>query len=77
MGYGPGSLSLPYALNVMGTNFCDAGTMVYGMPYVGFDPKSGWRNCLVELIDAMYVADIGLTGALAMFSFQGLLVGKT
>jgi hypothetical protein len=47
------------------------------MPYVGFDPKSGCRNCLVASIAAMYVADIGLTGAFAMFSFHGLLVGKT
>jgi hypothetical protein len=31
----------------------------------------------VELIEAMYVADIGLTGAFAMFWFQGLFVGKT
>ena len=31
----------------------------------------------MELIAAMYVADIGLTGAFAMFWFHGLLVGKT
>src|SRR5580692_4122633 len=47
------------------------------MPYVGFEPKSGCRNCLVESMDAMYSADIGLTGRLETFSFHGLLDGKT
>jgi hypothetical protein len=47
------------------------------MPYVGFDPKSGCRNWLVESMDAIYVADIGLTGRFATFSFQGLLDGNT
>src|ERR1700694_4798074 len=40
-GYGPGSLSLPYALKVIGTNCCEPGTTTYGMPYEGSEPKSG------------------------------------
>ena len=61
----------------MGTNGCDLGTTVYGMPYVGFEPKSGCRNCFVELMLAMYSAELGFTGSFEMFSFQGLLGGKT
>src|ERR1700694_5043198 len=47
------------------------------MPYVGFEPKSGWRNCLVELMLATYAAELGFTGADATPWFQGLFGGNT
>src|ERR1700676_4415088 len=47
------------------------------MPYVGFEPKSGWRNSLVELMLATYAAELGFTGAEAMLWFQGLFGGNT
>jgi hypothetical protein len=43
------------------------------MPYVGFEPKSGWRNCFVESMLAMYAAELGLTGSFETFSFQGVV----
>ena len=44
---------------------------------MGFEPKSAWRNCLVELMLAIYTAESGFTGACAMLWFQGLLDGNT
>src|SRR5450759_4019512 len=47
------------------------------MPYVEFEPKSAWRNCLVESMLAIYAAELGFTGTCAMLWFQGLSGGKT
>ena len=63
MGYGPGSLSDGYAVNVIGVKFaCAIATTLYGIPYVGLLPKSGCR-CVEPLgfISAMYCCECALT----------------
>src|ERR1700686_642997 len=76
-GYGPGSLSLPYAVKVMGTNGWLPGTTTKGMPYEGADPKSGGRNCLNVAMRATYALELGSTAARETSWFHALLAGKT
>ncbi len=54
MGYGPGSLSSPYAVNVTFSGVCVPATVTYGIPYSPPPPKSACRNRLPPLaaIDA-------------------------
>src|SRR5579884_3438586 len=47
------------------------------MPYDGFEPKSACRNWRNESMRAMYVAELGSTGALEMSWFHGLSGGNT
>src|SRR5581483_2157620 len=76
IGYGPLSLWSPYAVNVIGTFFCEAGTVSYGIPYDGFEPKSGCR-CTDAPMLRTHAAECELTLACEMSSRHGLSAGNS
>src|SRR5205085_8052731 len=78
IGYGPGSLSSPYAVKLIGRSGSFADTTMYGMPYAPPPPKSACRKPLppVALMLEMYVAEFASTGIEEMSSFHGLSDGN-
>jgi hypothetical protein len=77
MGYGPGSLSSPYASNVTGTSGWLWGTTTKGMPNVGVSPKSGCR-CVAPIawMWLMICELSGCSGADAISWFHAFAAGN-
>ena len=78
-GYGPGSLSAPYAVQLIATRACVPATTTYGMP-IGAPlyrpaPKSGCSPVARPML-AISAAEFGSIGEAEISVFQAWLAGN-